>query len=456
VSSEIDDLYLAERALGHLRGEGQVLVSGERSLVLRFARSAPTQATGVDDTSVTFLSLRDGHVGTATTNLLSDDDLRDAARRAMAVAATTARAAGNPGGYPGLPQVTAPVSDHHGFDETTAALDAATGGDALRTIFAVTAEPGLEAFGVWTAGVVRTTIAASTGLRSHEAVTDAHLKVIARDADGRSGWGAQSSVAVGDIDAAAVARGAVAKLGIGHATALAPGAYPVVLAPDAVGGLLAMLGDLAFNGLAHAEGRGALEGRIGTRVAAPRINLSDSPRHALTWPRSFDPEGVPKVELPLIGDGIARHVVHDQRSAARAGDGAVSTGHALAPGGSPFGPSPMNLVLEGGSARDEAALIAPIERGLYVTRLWYLNVVHPTRTLVTGTTRDGTFLIEDGEIAGPAIDVRITDSVLRILDETEDLGAGTSLVTEAEHYGRRFAHGVVCPALRTRGLRVTG
>ena len=130
---------------------------------------------------------------------------------------------------------------------------------------------------------------------------------------------------------------------------------------------------------------------------------------------------MPKHALALIRDGVARAVVHDTRSAARAGT--TSTGHALAPGGSAYGPAPSNLVLAGGDAADEAELMAPIERGLYVTRLWYLNIVHQKSTLVTGTTRDGTFLIEDGRIGRPLRDVRFTDSILRVLEATEALTA---------------------------------
>jgi predicted Zn-dependent protease len=158
--------------------------------------------------------------------------------------------------------------------------------------------------------------------------------------------------------------------------------------------------------------------------------------------------------VPLIQDGVAHRVVHDLRSAALAG--AESTGHALAPGGSPYGPAPTNLVLQGGHAPDEDALIASIERGLYVTRLWYVNVVHERSALLTGMTRDGTFWIEDGRIAAPARDVRFTDSPLRLLEATQALTAAQRLVCEAEFYGPRFATGVVCPALRAEGFVVTG
>jgi PmbA protein len=227
-----------------------------------------------------------------------------------------------------------------------------------------------------------------------------------------------------------------------------------VLEPDAIGTLLEFVGMLGFNGLAHADGRGALTGRLGQRIAAPAVNLSDSPRFARTLPRAFDAEGVPKRPLPLIQDGVAHAVVHDTRSAARAGT--ESTGHALEPGGSPWGPAPTNLVLTGGGATDETELMAPIERGLYVTRLWYVNAVHEKSALLTGTTRDGTFLIEDGRLGRPVKDVRFTDSILRLLEATEALTAEQRLVSDAEFYGRRFATGVVAPALRARGFRITG
>jgi PmbA protein len=160
--------------------------------------------------------------------------------------------------------------------------------------------------------------------------------------------------------------------------------------------------------------------------------------------------------VPLIQDGVAHRVVHDVRSAARAGGGATSTGHAISPGGAVQGPIPRNLVLAGGGAADEAELMAPVERGLYVTRLWYVNPVRSKETLLTGVTREGTFLIEDGRLAAPARDVRFTDSVLRLLSTTQALSRRPRLVGTTDFYGPRFAYGVVCPALRADGFRLTG
>jgi PmbA protein len=448
-------LEIAERALGHTTGAAQATVMRERSLLSRFARSRPTQATRVDDMSVSILRVHEGHTGTADTNDLSDEGLRDVAARADAAARAAAAAADGAGEYPGLPDA-APVPATDGFDAATAELDPAVAGAALAAAFAACAERGLEAFGVWTAGDVETAIASSAGVRASERVTDTFMKVIARDDGGRTGWGSDTAVAAGAIDPAAIAARAAGKVTREEPVDLEPGEYPVVLEPEAIGELLDYFAFLAFNGLAHAEGRGALVGKLGTRIAAPSINLSDSPRFARTLPRAFDLEGVPKAPVPLIQDGIAHRVVHDTRSATRAGAGARSTGHATAPGGAGFGPHPMNLVLIGGGAADELELAAPIERGLYVTRFWYVNAVHEKQTLLTGMTRDGTFLIEDGRITRPVRDVRFTDSVLRILEATEALTGRQRLVSEAEFYGRRFATGVVVPALRAAGFRITG
>jgi PmbA protein len=445
-------LELADRALGFATGEAQATVVHERSLLSRFAVSRPTQATEVDDVTVSVLRVHDGHTGSADTNDTSDEALRDVAARADAAARAAADAANGPGDYPGLP-APAPIRPHDGFDARTAQLDPLEAGSALRAAFDGCARRDLHAFGIWTAGVVDTAIASSTGIRAQDTLTDAYMKVIARDPDGRTGWAAGAGTSTAALHPLALAERAAAKVTREEPSELAPGEYPVVLEPDAIGTLLEFLGMLGFNGLAHADGRGALAGRLGQRIAAPAVNLSDSPRFARTLPRAFDAEGVPKKPLPLIQDGVAHAVAHDLRSAARAGT--ESTGHALEPGGSPWGPAPTNLVLTGGGAADEAELMAPIERGLYVTRLWYVNAVHEKSALLTGTTRDGTFLIEDGRLGRPVKDVRFTDSVLRLLEATEALTAEQRLVSDAEFYGRRFASGVVAPALRAHGFRIT-
>jgi predicted Zn-dependent protease len=448
-------LDVAERALSLTSAIGsgfQVGVTLERSLLSRFARSRPTQATTVEDVSVDLLCVRDGHAAVATTNKLDDDSLRATAQRAE-VAALAASAKGS-GTYPGAAEPATPRA-HDGWDAETTLLDPERAAGALSDAFAVAAEHGLEAFGVWTTGAVQTAITSTSGASLVDHVTDAFMKVVCRDACGRCGYATGTAVAAGSLDAATIARRAAGKVRREDPAELGPGTYPVVLEPEALAQLLEMLGMLALNGLAHVEGRGAFAGRMGTRVAAPAITLSDAPRHPRTLPRAFDAEGVLKEDLALIRDGIVRGVVHDHRSAAAAHDGTRSTGHALHAGGSSLGPCPTNLVLTGGDAADADELAAPIERGIYVTRLWYVNPVRENEMLLTGMTRDGTFLIEDGVIARPLRDVRFTDSVLRLLSSTQALTREQRLVTEGAFYGRRFATGIVCPALRAGELRVT-
>jgi predicted Zn-dependent protease len=454
-------LELAERALAATTaGDGALAaVTRERSLLLRFARSQPTQSTAVEDATIAISVLRDGHVGSASTNHDDDKSLAACGRAAEAAAISAARTRG-PGLYPGFPE-PGPLRLHNGFDPATAELDPAIGGRAMAAAFEIAARHDVEAHGVWSAGDVETAIASTTGVAAIDRVTDAFMKTTCIAPSGRSGWASRTAVASSEIDTVAIAEAAAVRATGAFAERrdpvnLPPGEYPVVLAPAAVGEMLEWLGWAAFNGLAHAEERGALVGRLGQRVVAPSINLSDSPRFPATLPRAFDAEGVPKAPLPLIQDGVAHAVVHDTRSAAVAGGGAHTTGHALEPGGSPWGPLPTNLVLVGGGAADEAELCAAIERGVYVTRLWYTNVLRPKETLITGVTRDGTFLIEDGRIAAPLEDLRLTDRVLRILEGTEALTRRQTLWSEGEFYGRRFATGVVTPAIRAASVRFTG
>ena len=463
---------VAERAR-EAAGAAQALatVTRERSLALRFARSRPTQATSVDDLTVEVAVVTDGHVGRAATNDIGPEALRRCAGAAVLAAETAARAAGA-GVYPGFPEPGA-LRARHGHDPETARLAPERGGEALSAAFEVAAETATEANGLWTAGEVETAIATPSGPVLVDRMTDAFLKVVAVGPGGRSGYATRTAVSLRDIDSRAVTARAAGKAGGAHAdrrsadhrtvppaaaalepVVLGPGEYNVVMEPHAVHELLWVLGLSAFNGLAHAEGRGALDGRLHTRVVSPAINLSDSPRHPSTLPRAFDSEAVAKAPLPLIEDGVAHRVVHDVRSGAIAA--ASSTGHAGAAGGGPSGPVPVNLVMAGGGAADEQELCAGVEHGIYVTRLWYTNIVRTAESLFTAVTRDGTFLIEDGRVTRPVADMRVTDSALGVLSRVRALGSRSVLTSDGELYGRRFASGSVCPPLRAAAVRFTG
>src|SRR2546423_2787811 len=239
-----DALELAAGVLDGVAGEAQVTVVHERSLTSRFSRSAPTQATDVDAHAVHVLCVVDGHTGGATAATLARDALAAAARRARAAAEAAAR--GGRGAYPGLP-APAPARPHDGYDPETAELDPRAAGAALAAAFAAAAQRDLEAYGMWTAGAVETAIAASTGLAAVDRVTDAYMKVICRDAAGRSGFAAAAGTAIAALDGGALARAAGAKVLAEEPAAVASGSYPVVLDHDAVGTILDMLAGMAFN-----------------------------------------------------------------------------------------------------------------------------------------------------------------------------------------------------------------
>jgi PmbA protein len=443
----LNALEVAEAAVAAAQAdEALAHVTRERSLLLRFAANRPTQTTAVDDVTVEIAVLSGGGLGRALTNATDAEALRACADRALEAARAT--------GYPGLPTVRA-AREHHGHDAETAELDPATGGAALAASFGVARREGVEAHGVWTAAEVERAAATKAGGAALDRTTDALMKVICIAPSGRSGFATATGIALSAIAPAALTERAAAKaLAPGEPAEVPPGDYPVVLEPRAVATLLELLGQTAFDGLAHAEGRGAFVDRIDELVAAPSINVADSPFFRGTLPRAFDAEGTAKRPLPLIQDGVVRGVVHDVRSAALAG--ARSTGHALEPGGAPEGPRPRNLVMAGGGAASVEELCAPIERGVYVTRFWYENVVRPRETLFTAVTRDGTFLIEDGRIGRPLRDLRVTDTLLGVLSRVQSLGARQELTSEGEFYGRRDAYGVVAPPLMAGALRFTG
>ncbi len=403
-------------------------------------------ATGRDDPVVTealevhVLVLRGGHPGTAVTRGTGESELLAALEQAASAAASAATA-GAPGPHPGLP-APRPIRAHAGYDPATARHEAGAAETAIATV--VAAAPGLAVEGTWTTRAAETAIASTAGVELRDRVTRAVLDVTLRDphTDG-TGAACAAAARAGELDAADVVARALLLLLPGEPTGVEAGTVPVVLGPEAVAAVLTVLARTAFDGLAHAEGRGTLAGRLGTRVAASAINLADAPRFARTLPAAFDLDGVPKAPVPLIQDGVAHRVVHDVRSAARAGGAAASTGHATAPGGAGDGPRPEHLVLSGGGAADVAELCAPVARGLYVSRLWYDSAIAPDGLVATAR---GSLRIERGRPAGPVAGVRLAADPLAVLRGTEALTRAQWLVPQ----GARAS--VVTPGLRTTGL----
>ena len=191
-----------------------------------------------------------------------------------------------------------------------------------------------------------------------------------------------------------------------------------------------------------------MSGKLGERITGESITIRDDGYDTSSIPMPFDFEGVPKQKLTLIENGVAKNVVYDSFAAGRE-EGAASTGHAL-PSPNTMGPIPVNLFMETGSAsKDE--MLAATERGIWVTRFHYTNPLHPVKTVLTGMTRDGTFLIENGKIAKPIKNLRFTQSILEALADADMIGSKAETVKSM--YGS-FA--TVAPAIRVNGFRFTG
>ena len=378
--------------------------------------------------------------GTASTNDLSDGGVQ----KAVAQASEIAQALPDSDRYlPLLAPATTPSVGSYDID--TAEYGPMQRAAEVRTIIGKAADAGLTAAGAFRTGAHGTAVANSEGLFVYHAGTTADLMAVVMD-DDASGHAGQLSTRVGDIDAEAVADEAAAKAIAGRAPrSLPPGDYEVVLEEFAVSDMLDFLGYVGFGGLAVEEGRSFMSGRLGEAVMGPNVSIWDDPLDDAGIPRPFDAEGAPARRTDLVRDGAAASPVHDRFTAAKAG--AETTGHAL-PAHYSMGPIPRNMFLApGGASRDD--LVASVRRGLLITRFWYTRVVHPLTVHMTGMTRDGVFLIEDGEVAGPVRDLRFTESYLEALNRVDAIAAETKLVREFFSVNR-------VPALKIASWRFTG
>lgn len=443
-------LDVAERALAAAEAdEVEAFVHAERSGLARFAGAEVHQPTLIENTVVRLRLVRDGRVGSATTNRISDEGLRAAAVRA----AEAADLALPDPDYPGLaPPAEALTVD--AYDEETAALSPQEQAARARTALAI--GDGFGIYGYFTSGVVDVAIACSTGLRVEQAATDATALVLAAT-EGASGYADATSVRAAEVDPAAVASEAVDKAArTSGAAPLDAGSYRAVLEPNAVAELLEYFAWDAFNGLALMEERSALTGRLGERIFDEGVTIAEDPLDPKGLPKAFDFEGTPRRRVALVEDGVARGVLWDRTLAARVGGGQESTGSALPPEARVWGAMPVALSVSPGDAASVEDLAERVGDGIHVTRLHYLSVVDPREGVVTGMTRDGTFRIRDGRVAEPLVNLRFTVSVPRLLADVPGLTRERRLVNRSDFYGERYALGMLCPAIATAAFTITG
>ena len=439
-----DALTLAEAALAHALREGvteaEALVNSEDSALTRFANSEIHQNVAETNISVNLRVVIGKRVGVASSDRTDEEGLRRLAEHAAAIA----RVVEELDDWGGLPDPTEIHDLAAAYNQATAEASPEFRAEAVRAVIGAADDASVTAYGSFATGTESTAVANSKGVRAAGTRTTSQFITVSMAPGGGSGYAESAAVDASTIDAAALGREAAGKArATVDAISVEPGDYSVVLEEYAVVDLLDMLGYLGFSALAVQEERSFFE--PGKRIGSDLVTIVDDGRDPAGLPLWFDYEGVAKQRVELVERGVCRGLVYDSQTAAR--DGVESTGHGLtAP--NPWGPFPLNMFMEpGASSRED--LVAGLDRGLLVTRFHYTNPVHPKLAIVTGMTRDGTFLVEDGKIVGPVKNLRYTQSYLTAL-------AGTVAVARERKTLKGFLGGVVVPAVRIDGWTFTG
>lgn len=389
---------LCEQALAGLGAgvDGVVTAAAGLSALTRFANSRIHQNVAEHTVSVSVKAILDGATAAVTTTDVSPEGLR----RAAATAVESARLRPADPDWPGLtPPTDLPAVDHH--DQATREADP----DARAEVVAgfVAAGDGLEAAGFCSTSGGDYAFANTAGHLATGRTSVAILDGIHRTgrADGSS---SARSTRLGDLDGRSQGAVAASKArAADDGTSIEPGSYEVILEPGCVADLFAFLGFYGFGGKSVAEGTSFV--RIGEAQFDARLSVWDDVADPRTTGLGYDHEGTPKRRVDLVSSGVSTGVVLDRRTAAALGR--ESTGHASGADG--FGPAPSNLFVgEGDRSREE--LVASVERGLLVTDFWYTRVLDPKTLVVTGLTRNGVYLIEDGKISRAVDNLRFTQS----------------------------------------------
>lgn len=415
---------VAESALGLTGVDGvEVLFLHEWGGLTRFANSEIHQSTASEDTGVRVRVVTNGRVGVAASNDFSPAGAAAAAESAKEMAEVTAPDQL----WPGLaPEAPAPMTES--FDEPTAETTPERRAEEVAVVVACAPE-GMTAAGAYETRAIEIGLANTEGQFCWEPWTQASLTTVMTGEEQASGFAESITARAEFVDAEAVGERAADKARRSRSPRpLEAGVYPVVLEPAATGTLVSFLAWVGFAGRTYVEGRSCFSGRKEHQVAAPSISIWDDATDPATIGAGFDFEGTPKRRSDLLTDGVFLDAVYDRRTARQAGRAEGSTGHAL-PSPNPEGPVPLHLHMGTGDS-SVREMIEATDRGVFVSRFHYANVVNPMESSITGMTRDSTFLIEHGEIAGPVRNFRFTQSILGALSTASLVGRKTELVSE--------------------------
>ena len=408
-----DLLALGDAALQLMDSSAAEVTVVEDSVELtRFAGNIIHQNVAEQSVRVRVRVIGDGRVGVAEVRGERDD----AIERVVADA-ETARALAAPGDVSPLPMPDGGGDSPVAFSESTASATPEERADIVASITRAAAGRGLTAFGSLSTTTTSTAIVNSNGVRRHAAFTQTSLTSVVRG-DAGAGYAARHNASLDAIDSQGLADEAIETCERNqNATPFDPGDYEVVLTPYAMADMLEHLAWTGFNALAKQEHRSFM--RIGERMMHESVTILDDSKDPDVFPFPFDAEGVSTRATTLIDRGVCAGFVYDTPTAMH--DGVSSTGHSL-PQPNTFGPYARHLQMRPG-ATPFADLLAGVERGLYVNRLWYVRDVHPLLTIITGMTREGTFLIEQGRLTRPVRDLRFTQSMVEALADVRQLSS---------------------------------
>jgi PmbA protein len=416
----------------------EALFGAHRAALTRFANNTIHQNVAEQDRWISVRVALDHRTARATTNRFDPDSIRGAVEQALALARS---AAPNPDLLPlNEPSV---MSETKRFDAATAAATPEHRGRAVAEAIRIVESFGQTAAGIYSTGQSVEAIFNSRGVAAWHAETMAQFSITAMAGDS-SGWAKASAVSHSSFDPVALARNAADKARrSSDPQELAPGRYTVILEPAAALDLVGqMFGD--FSATSVNDSRSFLTDRLGTKLFGDNIHISDDVSHALQSGVPFDGEGVPRRKLTLVEAGVPRELAYSRSSAHRAG--VEPTGHGF-PLPNEVGEAPLNIVIAGGSTSVDQ-MIASTERGILVTRLWYIREVDPYEKIMTGMTRDGTFLIEDGRVTRGLRNFRFNQGIIELLNNVEALSPSVRASGEE-------AFDMVVPALKVRNFNFT-
>ncbi|HEX3371645.1 MAG TPA: TldD/PmbA family protein, partial [Candidatus Acidoferrales bacterium] len=370
--------------------ETEVEIGMTSDALTRFANNTIHQNVAEQMLNVSVRTVLDGRTARATTNKTDDDSLRRVVETAKIL---TRSQPSNPDllPMPG-PQTCQKVSRY--FENTAYATPA----DRARAVVKVAqmAEKNKQtAAGIFSTGVTQFAIANSRGLFASHRQTRAEFSITILESDS-SGWAKSNSPDLAQIDPVALARSASEKSAATRKPSeVAPGKWTVILEPSAV---LDLVGFLYYDFAATAmqDQRSCFNKRMGKRVMGENISLFDDAYHPLQSGAPFDGEGIPRQKILLVNHGVPSNLVYSRASAKKMK--AKPTGHGLSLPND-MGEAPVNLVFGGGTSSLNE-MVSSTANGILVTRVWYIRDVDPYEKVLTGMTRDGTFLVRDGKLAG--------------------------------------------------------